>query len=239
MMDEKALIGKIRKLRQIKPRKDWVILTKREILGEERVRVSWIESLRLIFQFKPVLAGVLTIFLFFGIFVSAQNSLPGDLFYPIKKFTEKARAVFVSEVEKPKIDLELTNKRLEEISKIAEQNQVRKLAPAIEEYQKSVAEAVKNLKKESPKITKEIVQETKKIEKNKEKVETLGVVIDDELDNALSQLVKSQIEDFKNRSLTDEQKTMLNQAEADYQAGRYSDALTKIWQLSQLSYPQE
>ena len=34
-MTDKQLIGKLRKLRQIKPRKDWVILTKSQILGQE------------------------------------------------------------------------------------------------------------------------------------------------------------------------------------------------------------
>ena len=35
ILTEKQLIGKVRKLRQIRPRKDWVFLTKKGILGEE------------------------------------------------------------------------------------------------------------------------------------------------------------------------------------------------------------
>ncbi|TSC53743.1 MAG: hypothetical protein LiPW31_313 [Microgenomates group bacterium LiPW_31] len=39
-MNEKELISKIQELRQIKPRKDWVVLTKTQILGEQREQFS-------------------------------------------------------------------------------------------------------------------------------------------------------------------------------------------------------
>ena len=35
MMEEKELIAKIRELRQIRPNKDWVVLAKSQILGQE------------------------------------------------------------------------------------------------------------------------------------------------------------------------------------------------------------
>jgi len=63
MTAEKDLVGKIRLLRQIKPRKDWVVLTKNQILGEEptyRDRVSAILEVfpRIIFGYKPAFAGL-------------------------------------------------------------------------------------------------------------------------------------------------------------------------------------
>jgi len=39
-MTEKELIGKIRGLRQIRPNRDWVSLTKSQILGEEKKYTS-------------------------------------------------------------------------------------------------------------------------------------------------------------------------------------------------------
>ena len=43
-MEERQLIKKIEQLREIKPRKEWVFLTKKEIFGEEKERIdlSWL-----------------------------------------------------------------------------------------------------------------------------------------------------------------------------------------------------
>jgi len=242
-MNEKELIGKIRQLRQIKPRKDWVILAKGQIFGEEKVRLSWIESLRLIFQSKPVLAGALAIFILFGVFSAAQSSLPGDLIYPVKKITEKARAVFVSETDKPKVDLELANKRLEEISKIASQNQVKKLAPAIEEYQKSVKKVATSLKKiaattSDPAVVRKITEEAQKFEKKREEVESLGVVIGEEtkeeLDNAYKFYAEQEIKNLENSSLTEKQKEILKEAKEYFEEGDFLNALIKTVEVSQV-----
>ena len=242
MMTEKELVGKIRLLRQIKPRKDWVVLTKNQILGEEptyRDRVSAILEVfpRIIFGYKPAFVSLVVVFILFGLFVSAQNSLPGDPLYSLKRISEKTRAVFVSEDEESQYRLEMANKRLEELVKIAQVNQVKKLAPAIEEYQASAAKAAQNLKKtKNSQELKEIVQQTKKLEENKQKVEALGVVIGEEtegLENALSQLVEREIKDLENRTLTEAQQKLLETAEADFEAGNYSQALGKILLLSQ------
>ena len=243
-MTEKELIFKIRELRQIKPRKDWVLLTKSQILSEQRDRVSLLDCDRgrasifsffkgLVFQPRMAYAFLIILGFFISAFSFAQNSLPGDFLYPIKKITERSQAVFVSEENKPKAQLELANKRLEELTKIAEQNQVPKLAPAINEFQKSAALAAKNLKRPQ-KITKEVVDETKKLLENKEKAEALGVVIGEmkELDDALAALVESQIKDLEKRSLTEEQKEILETAKENLEEGNLNQSLEKILQIN-------
>jgi len=226
MMTEKELIGKVRELRQIRPRKDWVVLTKSQILGEEP---------KILFFpfFKPALATVTTLGILFGIFSLAQNSLPGDILYQIKKITEKSQAVFVSEEELPKYNLEIANKRLEELTKIAQTNQVQKMAPAIEEFQANVSETAKNLVKVK-KVDEEIVENTKKLEENKERVEkVLATKIEtDEYDQALAQLVESQIKDLEGGTLTEVQQGLLEEAKEDFETGNYSQALEKILILS-------
>ncbi len=148
---EEELIKKIQELRQIQPRKDWVVLTKSQILGEEQkiklTPFSLIDGLRLFFQYqyKPALVGVLSILILFGTFTFARNSLPGDLLYPIKRIAEKSQAIFVSENEKPQASLELANKRLEELTKITETNQVKKIDPAGNEFEAGVSEGAKML----------------------------------------------------------------------------------------------
>jgi hypothetical protein len=233
MMTEKELIGELRKLRQIKPNQDWVVLTKSQILGEDyqhRVLVNWN-----FLTFKPLYAGLIAVFVLFGLFGFSQNSLPGDILYPIKKISEKSQAVFVSETDKPKYNLEIANKRLDELTEIAQTNQVKKLAPALQEFQANISEAAKSLAKVKGQEVEKIVAQTKKLEENKKKVEeVLATKIEtEELDNALAQIVESQIKDLEGRTLTEEQMKILAEAKSDFEAGNYSDALTKILLLSQ------
>jgi hypothetical protein len=230
-MEEKELIGKIRELRQIKPNRDWVVLTKNQILGEEPVTQHRVLSNVFFPFFRPVYAGLVVIFILFGLFGFAQNSLPGDILYPIKKIIEKSQAVFVSEKELPKYNLEIANKRLEELNQIAQTNQVKKLVPAVNEAQASISETAKNLAK-SKKINREIIEKSLELAKNKEKVEkTLGINIgNEETEESLNNLYKNQAEylinDFKNRTLTDEQKIALEKAEKEFDSGNYLEALT-------------
>ena len=149
-MNEKELIKKIKGLQEIKPRKEWVVLTKGQILGQKPAgRLGFQNSsyFRVFPRYRLVLAPVLAIFFLIGIFGLSQNSLPGDLLYSVKKVTEKGQAAFVSDADKSEYQLGQTNKRLEDLNKIAEQNQVKKIAPAIDEFQKTLSQATQDLKK--------------------------------------------------------------------------------------------
>jgi len=230
-MTEKELIGKIRELRQIQPRKDWVSLTKIQILGNVEVRPQPFYFP----YFKPAFAGLISVLVLFGVLNFAQNSLPGDILYSLKKLTEKSQAVFVSKEELPKYNLEIANKRLDELTEIAQTNQVKKLASAISEFQVNMSEAAKSLAKVKGGVDVEkIVAQTKKLEENKQKIEeVLATKIETEkFDDALSQLVEREIKELESQTLTEEQKLLFEEAKADFSAGNYSQALEKILILS-------
>jgi hypothetical protein len=242
-MTEKEFISKIRELSQIKPRKDWVVFAKREILGEEpNLREQFSDILeifpRIVFQRKFAYAFSVILLVLIGTFGFAQNTVPGDLLFPMKKITEKTQAVFIA--EKAKYDLEVANKRLEDLTKIAQTNRVKNIAPAISEFQASVSEAAKNLVKEETKkdseTIKKIALEVKKLEENKQKVESLGIVIEEseELDNALAQIIEREIENLENSTLTEEQEKLLEEAKEEYNKGDYSEALIKVLYISNL-----
>ena len=84
-MTEQQLISKIRELRQIKPRQDWVLFTKNRLFAAEtETRVSagfsFIGFLRelqrgekFVFQHKPVFAVILVCFILIGVFGFTQN----------------------------------------------------------------------------------------------------------------------------------------------------------------------
>ena len=233
-MVEKQLIGKIRQLRQIKPRKDWVSLTKTQILPPTTFREGFFGN---IFSpekwwgvpyFKPAFAVCIAVFLLFGMFGVVKNSLPGDLLYTIRKIAHESQAVFISENEKPAFQLRLANDRLEVLTKAP----VKNLAPTITEFQANISEAAKSLSKidattSDSVVIKGIVEETKKLEENKQKVESLGVVIEgtNELDNALAKVTGNLIADLETRTLSKEKEKILEEMKKLFEEKKYSEAL--------------
>jgi hypothetical protein len=222
-LSEKQLIGQIRKLRQVKPTNEWVFLTKTQILGEEPTGFSFYPYL------KPALTGLIVVFVILGgLYGFVKNSLPGDTLYSIKKIVHEGQAVFVSEAEKPAFQLKLANDRLNDLTKAPAEN----LAPTINEFQANISQAAREIAKidattSNPVAIKKIVEQTQKLEKNKQKVESLGVVVEgtEKLDNALGKVVENLIDDLKGRSLTKNKEKVLNKMEELFGEGKYSQAL--------------
>lgn len=225
ILTEKQLIGKVRKLRQIRPRKDWVSLTKKDILGEE-------PGLFFSSYLKPAIGGLMTIFVLFGVlgYGLVKNSLPGDVLYAVKKAVHQGQAIFISEAEKSAFQLKLANDRLEDLAKAPAKN----LAPTISEFQANIAEAAKNLAKidattSSPIAIKKIVEQTQELEENIEKVESLGVVIGkegmSEWNKAVKRVTENLIEDLEGTTLTEEKEKILSKMKELFEEGKYSEAL--------------
>lgn len=221
-MTEKEVIEKIKVLKQIKPEKNWVFLTKEKILGKEPLFFPFL---------KPAFAGLLFILILFGL---SFTSLPGQPFYLIKKLAEKGETVFAPEEEKPKLELELANKKLEELSKIAQKNDTKKLAPAIDEAKESVAKASKNLVK-SKKVNKEIVQKALELESKKQEVEkVLGTKItESENENPTMFVAKYLIESLENKSLNENQKEVLEKAKEFFENQDFAKVLELLLPISQ------
>jgi hypothetical protein len=231
-MTEKELIQEIKKLKQIKPEKEWVVLTKRQILGSDQ-KSGIFEIFSPIF--KPAFASVVTLGLLMGIFVFAQNALPGEPLYPLKKITERAQAFFVAPKDQPKLELEFTEKRVEELNQIVQKNEVKKLASAVKEVKESISQTTKMLITPQ-KIDKEIVEKTKKIRENienTEKVLATQILTEKEKEAIYKIEVEYLIEDLEKRTLSPEDQEIFEKAKADYKEGNYSEALTKILILSQ------
>jgi len=75
MRTEKEIIKKIKLLKQIKPEKKWVFLTKEKILGKEPLFFPFL---------KPAFAGLLFVLILFGL---SFTSLPGEPFYRYKEIS--------------------------------------------------------------------------------------------------------------------------------------------------------
>ena len=249
-MTEKKLISKIQQLQQIKPGQNWVVFTKERILGEEfgikRERMfkvgclrSGIEQFEKFFQHRFAFASLAVLMIFagvFGAFGLAQNSLPGDSLFSLKKITEKSQAVFVSEKDQSRYNLEIVNKRLDDLTKVAENNKINNLASAIKEVQKSEEQAVESLhnieiKKDSKKVE-EIANQVKKIVQKKQELKKVYGVAGLEESNkdadSTEIVVEWLIEDMESKSLTMEQEKSLAEAKQEYEKGNYSQALETI-----------
>lgn len=229
-MSEKALIGKIRELRRIQPRQDWVLLTKSRILGEE-----FAQPKPLFGFFRLAYAGVLTTLIIFGLFGFAQYSLPGNLLYYVKRAAEKGQAVFVSAEEKPKYELEMANKRLGELNKIAQTNQVKNIAPALSEFKmtraaakKSVSNSIKGkTEKEAIKIAKQVAGELNEVNKGEVRVfGSLGIDSEGNENGSVDKIViELLLKDAESSTLTEEQAEDLVKVKGYYENGDYAKAL--------------
>lgn len=234
-MTDQELINQIKSLKEIKPNQNWAAYVKSEILNqEEKHSITFTELVSRMFQPRFAFAPVMVLMLLVGIGL-AKNSLPGDALYSVKKVTEKGEAMFfVSKDQLPNYKLEMANRRLEELTKIAQINEVKRLVPAISAFQANMDEAASNLTETKDVNIQEIVNQTKKIAENREKVEALGIVIGetDNFDNALKQLVEREINTLDNQILNEDQQIILTEIKDSYDAGLYSQALEKILLLS-------
>lgn len=235
-MNEKQLIKEIKRLKEIKPSKDWVFSVKDEILGQElEHKTDWLSVFTFVPRHKMAFATLTIVFVLVGVFGWAQSSLPGEFFYPMKKAVERAQINLLSaQTERPNLKLELVSKRLSDIAEIAETNHGTKLASAVEEFRVSTIEAAEGLK--TVENTEKVVMEVKRIEAGRQSLEALGIMVGEteELDNALAELVERELKDLKNRALNEAQTEFLKQAQTYYESGGYSQALENILRASQV-----
>jgi len=225
-MNKNQLIQNLKELNQIQPRKEFIVSAKKEILGES-------PGFGLFSALKPVYAGLFCLFMVFGLFQFSQNALPGELLFQLRKITEKAQTMFTSEQERPTLSLFLANQRLMDLATIAEEDQVQKLAPAVNEFKLETVEAAKNLATITE-VNEEIIVQVKQLEENKEKIEqVLATKIDtEEYDNAVAQIVEREILALEENTLTEEEQEILKGIKEYFENGEYSEALIGILNLS-------
>jgi Skp family chaperone for outer membrane proteins len=173
----------------------------------------------------------MTLVLMLGSFGALEHSLPGDLLYSVRSAFHKAQTALIPEQEKPAYQLKLANDRLDDLAKAPAKN----LAPTISEFQANISEAAKELVKmdattSDPVMMRKIVDASKKINENKQKVESLGVIIGDEKEteewnNAMKKVVGDVIKDLETRTLAEEKQEILEEMKKMFEEGKYSESL--------------
>jgi len=247
-------LAKLSILKDIKPREEWVILARKRIFEAEPARQELpLQDSRLSVIFKrievlvryfeqpafvmPALALVVSAGVVWHV---AQSSLPGDTLYPIKAAVEHVPMTFSSEEEKPFLQLELAQKKLDDLKRVAQSNKVKNLPLAIKEFEANVSEISESVAAIVEKQPGKALQASKgvvRLQKEKLEVEKiLGTKIgekeDEELNSATKLLVENELADLETRLLTEVQAELFQTAKTAYEQGDYQTALEKIWLLS-------
>jgi hypothetical protein len=245
-MNEKEAIKFVSELKKIKPREEWVVSAKYAVFGEQleiKRRLSVLDILPK-FGFRLALAPIAVLSLVFAVFTFSRNALPGDPLYSVKRMEENVKNALVSQTARPIAQLELTDKRLAELKQIADTNQARKLAPALEELKanknavkKEFSQMIKNASGEDAvKIAKKAAIKIKTTQEQEGQImASLGLEVKETADPTEKAVAEILIKDAEESALTEKQEELLKEAKTEYEAGEYQNSLTK---LIELSYPQ-
>jgi cytochrome c peroxidase len=248
-MEDKELIAKLSYLKQIKPKNDWVLLTRQRIVGQDLQEgrfwaiVKGIGDLVGNYMEKPaVLIPLLACMVAGGVlWQGVAESLPGDTLYPLRSAVEKAPLRFSADEERPIREFALAQQSLADLKMVAEQNKIKNLPSAIQEFEANASKisegfiaTVENQPEKALQASRQMVQ----LQKDKSEVERIlgtriGEEQEEEVENATKKLVEYEISYLETRSLTEAQKELFESVKALVQEGDYAKALEIIWELSQ------
>jgi hypothetical protein len=245
---EAQLISQLKELKEIKPRKEWAILLKSQILSEnqtETVKIpaqkvgNWeigklIENWKLIIgnSFSRKLAYSFAAFLFIivGLAGFSKYSMPGDLLFPAKKISEQSTAALSGQTTL-KQDVTALSNRINDLAQVAREGKRGNIPSAISEINANVLALTKNLKNNpvsDPKTLKDIASSLKILAD----VPGTDLTTNPDVESLYQTVVKSQIADLQKTTLTDLQKASLAAAEDLYSQGKYADALESLLNLT-------
>ncbi|GMX58742.1 MAG: hypothetical protein MCSN_3960 [Candidatus Microsyncoccus archaeolyticus] len=233
-MDEFTLIKKLESLKSVKADSNWASLSKANIMSQEFEKPSfsffdYVKQPKLV----PVYASFIVLFTVTP-FIFAQNALPGEKLYTLKKIEETVRYAF--DGDKSAAQIAQVQTRLGELNKITEQseNQGHKLAAGIKETKQALTKASKEIAKapeaQKAEIAEKIITQITAIEK---KTNAAIMDSDKEYQELYKFFVDNEIKEIELRkeSLNEEQLELFNQAKELFETENYSEALEMIYQI--------
>ena len=85
-----------------------------------------------------LLVSLIAVFLAGGSVVLAQNSLPGQPLYPVKRGVENVKLVFINREERPKVEKRLAETRIDELKEAAKAKDKQAATSAVKEVEDSM-----------------------------------------------------------------------------------------------------
>lgn len=251
-LTQKKLIGQIKELKEIKPRAEWVILAKSQVFNgslakeviSNPVRMpsgisnifDFVKAIK--FQKKLAYSFATLAFVMIGLVGFAQQTVPGDLLFSIRKFTENSQASLTGQTGLKK-EIAGLNNRINDLAQASKQGKKNNIPSAINEVNTKVSALTKTLKESS-------VKDPETIKEITESLQVLAYLPGTDLtENSevkeLSQtLVEKRIADLEKSTLTEEQKKVLAEVKELYEQEKYVKALEKILLIdSSLEKPEQ
>ena len=243
-MKEEEVIAKLTLLKEIKPKEDWVVLSRNKIMGVESEPIRLKDQRKILdivhfFRYiryieKPaVVIPLLAILVVGGIAIEqTSSSVPGDILYPVRTSLERTQQLN---------NIELAQLRLADLKEVVEANRVKNLPSTIREFEMSVEKASRSLAElveKDPEKALQVGREIVQLQKAKSEIEQiLGTKIGEdqevELTNSTRKVVEYELAYLETRSLTEEQKELFESAKISAEQEDYAAALETIWILSQ------
>jgi hypothetical protein len=230
---QKQLIEQVRTLKEIKPRKEWAVLLKSQILSErkdaviEAKSVGFMDVISLIFAPKKLAyAFTAGLVLIIGILGFARYTMPGDLLFPARKIAEQSQAALTGQTGL-KQDAAVLSSRINDLAQVAKAGKMDNIPSAISEINANALELSKNLKNNTvndPQTIKDIANSLKVLAD----VPGTDLTGSPDVKDLYQTVVQSQIADLNKTTLTDGQNSTLNEVKDLYDQGKYTDALEKI-----------
>ncbi len=216
-MDEKKIISQLNKIKRIQPDKDWQVSLRNEIIGED-VTVKNLFS-------HSVLATASVFGLIAVMFVSAQNTVPGDSLYALKQVTEKTQRILSA--DKANFELNLAEKKIENLARVRIEHRDKGIVELRETKSRAEKEVVRSLTELSPEIAIEKAREVAPSLVNLREKEVLAVGSLEEEANGDSEKMIAEIliSDLESRTLTDSQLIMIQEAREKIEQEQYFEAM--------------
>ena len=231
---QKQLIEQIKTLKDIKPRKEWAVLFKTQLLSEEQVevkipaqKVGIFDALySVFFQRKLAYAFAAVLILIVGVFGFSRYAMPGDLFFPVKNITEQSQAALAGQTQL-KQEVAIFNSRINDLNKLAQTGKKSNMPSAINEVNAKASVLAANLKNNPVKDSNTIKDIANSL-KTLADVPGADLTVNSNIEDLYQTVVQSQIADLQKTTLTDDQKKILTSAESLYSQGKYEQALEEI-----------
>ena len=228
---EKQLISSLQQLKEIKPRQEWVVLLKSQILAESKVETRVAEQpakfagfINVFAQRKMVYSFAVMLLLIFGAFGLVK-------LMPSEKLPNKSTASLIGQTGIKQNVLAL-NTKINDLAQATKEGETGTIPSAKNDIKTTVSELAKNLK-DNPTQDQETIKDIANSLKTLADVPGTDLTASPDVQDLYQTVVQSQIADLQKTTLTDDQKTILTDAENLYSQGKYQEALEEIYNINQ------
>ena len=221
-MQEKDLIRQLKAMREIKPREEWVSLTKSQILGQEAYEKRASFSFPA-FNWKLAFAPAMAILLVAG-FLFFSLALPKEQTITVAEEQEELEEIII--IAKSQDTEKIADMIKKTDNLVLALNELTETIKATPELAEMMVEDIEKMEKQTAKLGQTIAQWGKYTEQP-EKAEELEEIVD-RVELGLKRNVEALIMYFEDQILTEEQAELLAEAKEHYEAGELDKALEKL-----------